>query len=785
MKTRILLLLLLANMAVIPKLFSQNVSINTTGNPADTSAMLDVSSTTKGFLPPRMTTAQQNAIILPATGLAVYNTTLNSLMVNTGTASSPLWSTLIMAIDTTNIASFSQKVRSLVSPGTGIGYNSASGMITNTGVTSLNGNTGALTLDTSYIAGFSQKVKSLTSSTAPITNTNGTIGITQANAATNGYLSIADWNTFNSKGSISSVSVVTNNGVSGVVANPTTTPAIVLTLGAITPSSVSATGTLAGSNLSGSNSGDVTVGTPNGLSLAGQSLSLATAGSSTAGALSSADWNTFNNKANTFGSGNLTEAGSGVLTITGGTGSVMGSGTTVQVKQANTTTNGFLSSTDWNSFNGKGGVSSVSVITGNGVSGIVTNPTSTPAITLTLGSITPTAVTASGTVTGSNLSGTNSGDVTIGTANGLSVAGQSLSMTTAGTSTTGALSSVDWNTFNNKANASNISGTINYVPKFTTSGAVGNSALQDNGIVVTTPELVKYNANYGGSFDARTLVDKNYVDSVQNFISTSVKDTFTSNITVTSLNGLGKYATNAVIPSIGKTASQVLMDALTQVIAPAYTAPTASVNSVPGGGIVEIGSNISVTLGSTYTQNDGGASTGTLYYMGASPLGSNTSSVSNVTSPVTYKVVISYAQGNCKLNNQGVTDCSGRITAGAATSGTITFTPMAQRYWGRSTGVPSSATIIAASSSGGGSELVNSRTKTGFSVTASGSNNIYFAYPSALGDLTAITIGGFDSYPAFTKNIVSFTNASGYTQNYNVYVSNNTLSGDATNINIQ
>lgn len=39
-------------------------------------------------------------------------------------------------------------------------------------------------------------------------------------------------------GTVSTVSVVTANGVSGSVANPTTTPAITLTLGAITPSSV-------------------------------------------------------------------------------------------------------------------------------------------------------------------------------------------------------------------------------------------------------------------------------------------------------------------------------------------------------------------------------------------------------------------------------------------------------------------------------------------------------------------------------------------------------------------
>ena len=41
------------------------------------SAIMDVSSTTKGFLPPRMTTTEKNAIATPATGLQVHDTTLN------------------------------------------------------------------------------------------------------------------------------------------------------------------------------------------------------------------------------------------------------------------------------------------------------------------------------------------------------------------------------------------------------------------------------------------------------------------------------------------------------------------------------------------------------------------------------------------------------------------------------------------------------------------------------------------------------------------------------------
>jgi len=60
-----------------------NLLLNTTTDVA--SSILTMNSTTKGFLPPRMTTTQINAISSPAVGLIVYNTTLNVLCVYTGT----------------------------------------------------------------------------------------------------------------------------------------------------------------------------------------------------------------------------------------------------------------------------------------------------------------------------------------------------------------------------------------------------------------------------------------------------------------------------------------------------------------------------------------------------------------------------------------------------------------------------------------------------------------------------------------------------------------------------
>lgn len=56
------------------------------GTSPDASALLDVTSTTKGFLPPRMTTGQRDLIATPASGLTLYNTTTNSLDVRIGSS---------------------------------------------------------------------------------------------------------------------------------------------------------------------------------------------------------------------------------------------------------------------------------------------------------------------------------------------------------------------------------------------------------------------------------------------------------------------------------------------------------------------------------------------------------------------------------------------------------------------------------------------------------------------------------------------------------------------------
>ena len=88
---------------------SAQIGVGTTT--PDASAVLDVASTTKGLLAPRHTTTTRNAIVTPANGLLIYNTTTNQLETNTGTTVAPVWtavgasnSTLYNANGTTTAA---------------------------------------------------------------------------------------------------------------------------------------------------------------------------------------------------------------------------------------------------------------------------------------------------------------------------------------------------------------------------------------------------------------------------------------------------------------------------------------------------------------------------------------------------------------------------------------------------------------------------------------------------------------------------------------------------------
>ena len=71
MKKVLLILFLLFGSFTIS---AQSVAINTDKSAANASAMLDIKSTNKGLLIPRLTLAQRNAVVTPATGLLIYQT---------------------------------------------------------------------------------------------------------------------------------------------------------------------------------------------------------------------------------------------------------------------------------------------------------------------------------------------------------------------------------------------------------------------------------------------------------------------------------------------------------------------------------------------------------------------------------------------------------------------------------------------------------------------------------------------------------------------------------------
>ena len=147
--------------------------------------------------------------------------------------------------------------------------------------------------------------------TSPVVSSGGTtpaISMPAATTSVNGYLTSTDWNTFNNKGSgtVTNVAALTlgttGTDLSSTVATGTTTPVI--------------------------------------------TLNVPTASATNRGALSAADWTTFNNKQ---------PAGTYVTSVTGTAPVVSSGGTTPAISMAAATTSvsGYLTSTDWNTFNNK------------------------------------------------------------------------------------------------------------------------------------------------------------------------------------------------------------------------------------------------------------------------------------------------------------------------------------------------------------------------------------------------------------------------------------------------
>ena len=203
-------------------------------------------------------------------------------------------------------------------------------------------------------------------------------------------------------------------------------------------------------------------------------ISMAAATSLVNGYLTSTDWTTFNNKQ---------PAGSYLTTVTADA-PLSGSGTSgshLVISLANTTTSGYLSSTDWNTFNNKSN----------------TNGTVTSVAALTIGT------------TGTDLSST--------VATGTTTPVITLNVPTASATNRGALSAADWTTFNGKQPAGAYltastgvttfnGGTTGLTPATATSGAItlaGTLVAGNGGTGVATLTGLAY-GNGTSAFTAAT-----------------------------------------------------------------------------------------------------------------------------------------------------------------------------------------------------------------------------------------------------------------------------------------
>jgi hypothetical protein len=125
-------------------------------------------------------------------------------------------------------------------------------------------------------------------------------------------------------------------------------------------------------------------------------IGITQANTSTNGFLSSTDWNTFNGKQSALTLGNVTEVASNVLMFPdGGTNKTIGN-LSIQVVQSGASTNGYLSSTDWTTFNNK---QATVTLTTTGTSGAATFSAGTLNIPQYQGVITVTTTGTSGAAT--------------------------------------------------------------------------------------------------------------------------------------------------------------------------------------------------------------------------------------------------------------------------------------------------------------------------------------------------------------------------------------------------
>lgn len=243
-------------------------------------------------------------------------------------------------------------------------------------------------------------------------------------------------------------------------------------------------------------------------------FNLPTASATNRGALSSADWTTFNSKQDAI-----------TLTTTGSSGSATLVGATLNVP---TYTLAGLGGQPQLNGTGFVKISGTTISYDNSTYYLASNPS---------GYITLSSLSASAPLSYNNGTG-------------------AFSISQASGSTDGYLSSTDWTTFNNKQNALTNpvtgTGTTNYLPKWTSSTALGNSLIQDDGTNVGIGVSPSYKLDVNGTLKASGNVgfgganpDATYKLTVGGIFQFSTGSSFFGNSAGNlTLNNWGAYINN-------------------------------------------------------------------------------------------------------------------------------------------------------------------------------------------------------------------------------------------------
>jgi hypothetical protein len=538
-------------------------------------------------------------------------------------------------------------------------------------------------------------------------NTTGAFSIAQATTSVNGYLSSTDWTTFNGKQAalsgtgfvkISGTTISYDNSSYYLASNPNAYIAL---------TGLSATAPLSYNNTTGG-------------------FTISQAGVSGDGYLSSTDWNTFNNKQAsgnyiTALSGEATASGPGSAAVTLSTSAVTGkiltgvniTGGSITAtdsilvafgkvqNQINGVLGGAIYQSVWNASTNsptltsgtgtKGYYYIVSVAGSTNLDGItdwkvgdwaIFNGTTwnkvdntdavssvngyTGAVSLTTSDITEgsrlyyTEVRVSANTDVAANTAARHAAVTIGTANGLSLSTQALSLGLASTSTTGALSSTDWNTFNLKQAALSGTGFVKIS---------GTTISYDNSTYLTTSAAAStYLPLAGGTLTGPLNGTSILMSGVGQFQGYALSGDFGANYTI----GLGVGMPGSS-PGKGLNFGWNNVDDVAFIGAVQNGTAWKSINIAPIGGAVGIGINPTYKLHVN----------GTLGVVDAATFSSSVTATSFVKTSGTSSQFLkadgsvdSTAYGTGSVTSVGLSSATSGVTIGSTpvtTSGTITI----------------------------------------------------------------------------------------------------------------